>query len=408
DRAFDQLQIEGPPASVADQVQAALTAVPDSTPSGYELPPTDHSAARVIVRSNGEAIRVYVHPQTLAVLHTIPEDQRIMRILFKLHGELMMGDRGSNLVELAASWTIILVLTGLFLWWPRNVRGLGGIVYPRPWNGSRIFWRDLHSVTGVWISALVLFLLLSGLPWAKFWGSYFKTIRRATGTAVAQQDWTTGSERPKRAQGGSGEHSHHGGGSRSKDASRSNRKPVDLAGFDRVVATVRPLSLAAPVVVAPPSRGSEFWSAKSNAANRPKRVSLEVDGKTGEIASREDFKDRHWVDQVVGTCVAAHEGQLFGWPNQLLGLMTALGLVLLCVSGVVMWWRRRDPGVLGAPRPGPNARVSLALLAVVLLLGISFPLFGGSLLVVLLVEKTVLRRIPSVCRWLGLGQPAQV
>ncbi|HVW01775.1 MAG TPA: PepSY domain-containing protein, partial [Planctomycetaceae bacterium] len=64
DRAFDNLQIDGPPASFAGQVQAALAAVPDSTPSGYELPPTDHSAARVIVRSNGEAIRVYVHPQT--------------------------------------------------------------------------------------------------------------------------------------------------------------------------------------------------------------------------------------------------------------------------------------------------------------------------------------------------------
>ena len=71
-------------------------------------------------------------------------------------------------------------------------KGLGGIVYPRLGGGSRMFWRDLHGVTGFWISGLALFLLFTGLPWAKFWGDYFKNVRRLTGTAVAEQDWTNG------------------------------------------------------------------------------------------------------------------------------------------------------------------------------------------------------------------------
>ena len=195
DRPYDHLTMAGNPASAADQVRAALAAVPDSTISSYELPPTPDAAARVIVRQGGESIRVYVHPESLQVLHTVQENERFMRVLFRLHGELWMGDRGSNMVELAASWTILMIVSGLYLWWPRGGSGLGGIVYPRLTKGSRIFWRDLHSVTGVWISALALFLLLSGLPWAKFWGNYFKTVRQITGTAVAQQDWTTGSER---------------------------------------------------------------------------------------------------------------------------------------------------------------------------------------------------------------------
>ena len=82
--------------------------------------------------------------------------------------------------------------------------------------------------------------------------------------------------------------------------------------------------------------------------NRPRRVDLVVDGATGAIKDRTDFKDRHLIDRIIGTGVAAHEGQLFGWPNQLLGLFTAMGLVLLCVSSVVMWWRRRERGSLGA------------------------------------------------------------
>ena len=35
------------------------------------------------------------------------------------------------------------------------------------------------------------------------------------------------------------------------------------------------------------------------------------------------------LDRIVGIGVAAHEGQLFGWFNQLLGLLTAIGYMTL-------------------------------------------------------------------------------
>ena len=173
DRHYDNLSITQR-ARVSEQVSAAVANVPDSTPGSYELPQTARSAGRVTIRKNGVPIRVYVHPETLKVLYTVPENDRLMRILFRLHGELLMGDRGSNLVELASSWTILMIVSGLYLWWPRNHKGFGGVLYPRRWKGSRLVWRDLHSVTGVWISALALFLLVTGLPWAKFWGNYSK------------------------------------------------------------------------------------------------------------------------------------------------------------------------------------------------------------------------------------------
>lgn len=403
DREFDSLVIEGPSASVADQVRAALTAFPNSVPSGYELPTTARSAARVIVRQNGEAIRVYVHPRSLAILHSIPEKDRFMKWVSRLHGELLMGDWGSHVVELAASWTIIMILTGLFLWWPRQSNGWGGIVYPRLRMGSRICWKDLHSVTGVWISSLAMFLLLSGLPWATFWGGYFKAVRQSTGTAAVQQDWATGSGRLKSSRPESdsgGEHSGHGGGSK---RGSNAAMPKDMAAFDRVVATVLPLALDHPVVISPPARDAGDWTAKSNTPNRPRRVSLTLNGTTGQIVTREDFRDRHLIDRIVGTGIAAHEGQLFGWLNQLLGLATAGGLVLLSVSGAIMWWRRRDQGVLGAPRVSLDPRASYSLIALVIILGICLPLFGASLLLVQLLEWGVLRRIPGVSRWLGLS-----
>jgi uncharacterized iron-regulated membrane protein len=398
DRPYDHLDISGSPATAAEQIRAALAAVPNSGLQAYELPKSNDSATRVIVRQDGEAIRVYVHPQSLAILHTFPEDQRFMRWLFRLHGELLMGNRGSNLVELAASWTIVMILTGLYLWWPRNSRGLGGVLYPRMNGGSRMFWRDWHSVAGIWISGFALLLLASGLPWAKFWGDYFKTIRRWTGTAVVQQDWSNGSPGPAR-RASAGEHEGHHGGKRRRG---SATVPKDLAAVDRIVAAVAPLELAPPVLISPPDAGGEDWSVKSMTANRPWRVNLTVNGQSGEITSRQSFGDRHLVDRIVAVGIAAHEGQLFGWPNQLLGLFTAAGLVLLSVSGVILWWRRRDTGVLGAPKQASNPKWSWSLTAAIALLALYLPLFGVSLILVLAIERLVLSRIPVVRDWLGL------
>ncbi len=417
DRPYDRLAVVGRPAKAAEQITAALAAFPGSSFQAYELPQDDSDAVRVIVDRGGEATRVYVHPESLMILHSVAEGDRLMRWIFRIHGELLMGNRGSAIVELASSWAIVMIATGLFLWWPRGASRLGGIIYPRLRNGPRVFWRDIHSVTGLWVSGFALVLLLSGLPWAKFWGDYLRNVRRLTGTAAVRQDWTNGAlPRPARGGGGgAGEHAGHGTAS---DRERGGARPeVDLTAVDRIVATVGPLGLAPPVVIGPPGvRGvdgktNDAWSAKSVAANRPLRVDLVMDPATGAIRSRSEFRDRHVIDRVVGTGIALHEGRLFGWPNQLLGLLTAAGLILLSVGAVVLWWRRRTPGVLGAPRVLVPAKFSSGFLALVVAFGVLLPLFGASLLLVLIVELLFLRRIPPVRDWLGLqpvaAQPAE-
>ncbi|MFO0978766.1 MAG: PepSY domain-containing protein [Planctomycetaceae bacterium] len=407
DRAFDSLTMTGQQKPVSEQIAAAIAAVPGSSFSSYELPQGSSSAARIVVKGKSGSIRTCVHPETLQILHTVPEDERFMRWIFRLHGELLMGDRGSNLVELAACWTIVLLISGLYLWWPRNAKGIAGVLYPRLFGGSRMFWRDIHSVVGMWISFLAMFLLITGLPWAKFWGDYFKQVRHVTGTAVAQQDWSNSSSRPNNS--GSGDHAEHGGaaagGQRRGEGGakkRSDAPPINLAIIDTMVANVTPLKLDPPVIISAPGGRSKTWSAKSNTANRPRRVTIELDPKTGAMLGREDFKDKHWIDQAVGFGIAAHEGALFGLPNLVLGVVTTLGLILLSVSGIILWWKRRDQGVLGAPKPALSPRLSWGLISIILVIGICLPLFAGSLAVVLLAEWLLLRRIPGVRTWLGL------
>jgi uncharacterized iron-regulated membrane protein len=94
----------------------------------------------------------------------------------------------------------------------------------------------------------------------------------------------------------------------------------------------------------------------------------------------------------VGIGIAAHEGQLFGPANQALGLVAALGLITLCVSAIVMWWRRRPRGSLGIPAPGvAEFRIGVPLGAAITVLCLLLPVFGLSVL--LLIAASALPRL---------------
>lgn len=406
DRSFDRLELRGTTTPPSQQVKAAIDSVPGSKATAFELPELPGGATRVMVQRQNESVRVFVHPETAEVLGSRGDNATIIRWIRTLHGQLHLGVRGSNIVELAASWTVIMIVTGLCLWWPRNTNGWGGILYPRLTRSSRLFWRDLHSVTGVWISFTALFLLATGLPWAKFWGEYFRSAR-AIVSSVSSQDWTIGGEDPgNSASGHEGGHSHHGGGSRAEGSRRGgNPMPDSLDGLDRVVPVAASLGLAHPVIINAPANGSNLWTVKSDAQNRTLRVTCKVDATTGQVVEREDFADKSLVDRAVAIGIAAHEGQLFGWLNQLIGLLTALGLIVLSTSGYVMWWRRRSVATLGAPTALQEPRFRWPLALAVTLLAIYLPLFGASLVIVLLAERFVLRHVPSVSHWLGLEPP---
>jgi uncharacterized iron-regulated membrane protein len=392
ERRYDNLAPAGARASAERQVSAAIAAVPGARLHKFQLPMQPQAATRVIVTRGGEEFRVYVDPWRLDVLAVERERARPMRVVADLHGKLRAGNWGSYLVEIAACWAVVMLLTGLYLWWPRGRRGLAGVLYPRLQRGGRTFWRDLHAVAGIWVCVFALFLISTGLPWAKFWGSYFKEIRQVTGTVDGPQDWAVGSPASRVM---TGDHAGHGSGPMLHAAAPG-------ADLDRVVWTALDLGLAPPVLVAPPAKPGDPWTATSDAANRPLRSSVTVDGATGSVTSRRDFAERHWVDRTVGYGIAAHEGALFGLANQLLGTATALLLALLSVSGAVMWWKRRPQGMLGAPIPARRPRFGWGLVTAILLLALWLPLFGATLVLALLVERLVLRRWKAARHWLGL------
>ncbi len=412
DAPYRNLVIDGPVSTPEQQVAAAFAAVPGASFIAYELPREKTDAVNILLKKSGETIRVYIHPQSLAILSAEAESKRFLRIVHDIHGELLLGKFGSAVVELAACWAIVLVLTGIYLWWPRSAKGLAGVFYPRFSLQGRLFWRDLHSVTGIWISFFVLFLLISGLPWALVWGSALKEVRSFTGTAVQKQDWTiAGQSKPALA--GEDEHAHHemppvisdDAAEHHHHGASINSSFKVIVSLDSIVSRARQIKMAHPVWVSPPAAGMAQWSVKSNAQNRPLRAEAYFSPQTGELVSYQTFSQRHLIDRAVGIGVAAHEGQLFGWVNQLLGLLTALGLVLISVSGFIMWRKRAPGGVLGAPPVMPEAKIGKGFVVIILVAAVLLPVLGISLVAILLLEKLIFSRWATAKNWLGLNNP---
>ena len=367
DRSVDSLTINGPRATAEQQIDAAIASVPGSKLFVYEIPREADDAVRVhLYSADGTGLIVYVHPQTLAVLKSVPHTHRLTEFVRTIHSNLLVGRTGSILIELAASWAIIMLGTGLYLWWPRETRGIAGVLYPRLTRGRVVFWRDLHAVTGIWVSTFAMFLLITALPWTVVWGAGLDKTRALL--TPEKKEWAASPI---------DEHAQHRG-----DAATAAAAVATPVTLDDIIRRVAPLGLEPPVRVYLPNDRAPFWRVRAETQNRPLVRELDLDARSGEILREKNFGQKPVIDRVVGVGIAAHEGQLFGLGNQLLGLFTALGLITICISAVVMWWRKRPEGSFGLPAPRVDGfRITAPFITLIVIAGILLPVLGASLLI---------------------------
>jgi|TARA_B110000503_G_C7127533_1_gene405354 uncharacterized iron-regulated membrane protein len=78
--------------------------------------PDDRSIEIELIQVNGAAEIFWLDRYTGTVLDSALSSERFLNVVKRIHGELLLGDLGSYFVELMASWLVVLILTGLYLW----------------------------------------------------------------------------------------------------------------------------------------------------------------------------------------------------------------------------------------------------------------------------------------------------
>lgn len=128
-----------------------------------------------------------------------------------------------------------------------------------------------------------------------------------------------------------------------------------------------------------------------------KNATLHIDQYSGAILTDVRYEDYGVMAKAISLGIAFHEGRLFGLTNQILGLI-ALGLVLISISSYFMW-RKRKPEGLGAPSRPKDKKVTISVLILLLICGAIMPLVGLSILVVIMLDLLIIRRIKPLWHW---------
>lgn len=325
---------------------------------------------------------VFVNPHDGTVVGTRVDDDRFMERLRLLHGELLGGARGGWVIELAASAMALVLLTGLYLWWPRPRFAVWGFLLPRLRAKGRVFWRDLHAVPAVWCAIGALWQLGTGLPATRVTGVWWqKGVEAVAGRSPKPLEtpplrselagWTPPA-RPTQApplHGLAGASPILGLSGMSAAERRlppgvTTPPPITL---ERVVAIARRCEVRGPYVIGLADGPTDVLRVLSDRSVTEGYTYLQLDQYSGRVLADVNYGNFGAWNRVQRWTEVAHAGGLGGWRMQVVATLACAGVLLMAASGAMLWWRRRPARVGLEVAPLPRVMVGGTLgLALVL------------------------------------------
>lgn len=370
----------------------------DTIVSMTEPGASDQSTRFTLTTASDDTRDVFVNPYTAKVLGDLNPDTTLSGRAIRLHADLMGGRVGDLVMELGACWAIVMAITGYYLF----LKGRKARKRQRDKGVRSATLRSNHGRTGAFVGVGLLLLVASGLPWTGVWGAQVQRLVTSAGTSFWSDDHGALSN-PTSTLDESLPHSHHVvPWAQEKTPVPTSPAPADgeasIANVDTAITVGVREGLARPITVALPSDSEGVFSAIGYAFNDPaKERAVHVDQYGGQVASTYGYDDYPALAKVVSQGIALHEGRRFGTLNMVLMTLFCLAVIASCITGPLMWWRRRPrgSGSVGAPRGRMPLATSPALAVGIVLLGIFLPVMGVSLLIVLLADRLVLSRLTT-------------
>ena len=364
--------------------------------------------ATIFATAVGDGLRnVYVNPYTAKVTGDLAPLDLPSNYASAWHKNFTSTAFGGIAMELAACWAIVMAVSGYYLffkgWKSRRQRTL------RKARGARL------STTHAWAGALaglgILFLVVSGLPWTQVWGSTVQSWAAGHGLSLWGNDpgaTSTLGETLAKSDGTT----NAPGWAISQDTVPKTAVGADgKVGVDAAVTAAAATGIPQPYFIAFPEGPTgvysvlgDQWHDSANPAytDVSKEAAAHVDQYTGKVITTYAYNDYSPVAQAVSQGIAVHEGRRFGALSSAGSTAFCLAVLFLCASAPVMWWRRRkgQKGI-AAPKGRMPVNSSWGLAAVLAVLAVALPVFGISLVIILLIDALVIRRVPALRRILN-------
>jgi uncharacterized iron-regulated membrane protein len=263
---------------------------------------------------------------------------------------------------------------------------------------GRLLWREVHKSIGVWTAAVLLLFMLSGLAWTGVWGDKYAkpwggfpttkwdnvplsdtTHASLNHDALHEVPWTLEST-PLPASG-------------SPAGAAAVPQPVTL---DTVANWAGRSGFIGQYKLSVPSKDTGVYTVAYDSRNQDSTLPggdrfVHIDRYTGNLLADVRYADYPLLGKAMAWGIALHKG-MAGRVNFAFNLVYLAFTVLLCVSGIVMWWKRRPVGSLGAPQHAQDFRLGGGVALIALVLGVLFPLGGAAIALFALLDFIVFRR----------------
>lgn len=304
--------------SLLDSIKAQHYAVLNLGESSEE-----NYSYHIVVRKNKDVLFGFANPYTGAVLgaKTLAErDQTFMRRIYLLHTALLIGKNGKKVVEFVSWLTVIMMLTGLVVWWPRKIMTISR-------RGSwRRFNFDLHSAFGFFGSAIGLILALTGV-----WIANEKTFNVALRKLDAVEEPVA------------------------PEVDRIKGQPVLRLDSLSTIADAALIG-AETKFIGPFNSPTISFTKRFPEDHTPGgRSSVLLNAYTGEVLLVSSTRTQGTGTKLINSLRDLHTGAKFGLASELLFGLSSFALVVQALSGLLMWWRparaKKSAPVLAVAEP---------------------------------------------------------
>jgi len=260
-------------------------------------------------------LEVFVNPYNGAILGTRDQDPFLFKVIGTIHQlhirlvhiRIRNTDVGKWLVEIAGLEMLILIPTGLILWWRKKQWTIN-------WKASwkRINW-DLHSIIGIYAGTFLFLATVTG-----FFISFEQPIY-----------WITHSGRLERTQ---------------QPKSTPPGSPSPRPDLDAIAqASDEALPNATTVAVVLPGRPNSpyvFEKRVPQDASLTMHSAVYIDQYTGKVLRVEDFNKISAGYRAVRINRSMHTGDYWGLPGHIILSLSSFLLSITAITGIVIWWKK--------------------------------------------------------------------
>ncbi|CAD6873192.1 PepSY-associated TM helix domain-containing protein [Methylomonas fluvii] len=308
---------------IADLVAIANRVSPIPEPPSHLQMPEDPSEA-LIVRYQAAAMpghkghnhhfhEVMVNPYSGQVLGDRDRNDALMTFILRLHFSLLAGDFGKLVMGITSLLTLVLTVTGIYLWWPKLGKIKQALLIKRNASATR-FNFDLHKTTGIYTAIVMLAVAFSGvyfnLP------QFFKP---------AVNFFSPLEEMPR------GIKSTANGGT-------VIQPEIVKANIQATYPGIQIQRIFLPVG----ERGSYMISARQSDELRSKgSTSFWVDQYDGAILAVRDPKKFNAGNAFINLQLPLHNGEILGTPGRIAVLVAGFAPLVMMVTGLIHWLKKR-------------------------------------------------------------------